>query len=113
MAKPTPCGKAKDGWWTAEVESAGPGSDYGFVLDGEGPFPDPRSPWQPNGVHALSRVVDHDGFPWTDAGFRAPPLSAAVIYELHIGTFTPERHVRGGDREARPPGRSSASRTSS
>ena len=45
-----------DGWWTAEVPSARPGSDYGFVLDGEGPFPDPRSPWQPNGVHGLSRL---------------------------------------------------------
>jgi maltooligosyltrehalose trehalohydrolase len=77
------------GWWTAEVESAVPGSDYGFVLDGEGPFPDPRSPWQPNGVHALSRVVTHEGFNWSDAGFCAPPLARAIIYELHIGTFTP------------------------
>ncbi len=81
--------RGEDGWWTAEIESAGPGSDYGFVLDGEGPFPDPRSPWQPNGVHALSRVVAHDHFQWTDSGFRALPLSSALIYELHIGTFTP------------------------
>ena len=82
--------RGEDNWWTVEVASAGPGSDYGFVLDGEGPFPDPRSPWQPNGVHALSRSWTHDDFQWTDAGFRAPPLSSAVIYELHIGTFTPE-----------------------
>jgi maltooligosyltrehalose trehalohydrolase len=63
--------------------------DYGFLLDGEGPYPDPRSPWQPNGVHALSRLVDHAAFRWTDTGFNAPPLSEAVLYELHIGTFTP------------------------
>jgi maltooligosyltrehalose trehalohydrolase len=82
--------RGADGWWTADVESAGPGSDYGFVLDGEGPFPDPRSPWQPNGVHGLSRVVSHDAFRWEDEGFRAPTLSSAVLYELHTGTFTPE-----------------------
>lgn len=79
-----------DGWWTAVVAAAGPGSDYGFVLDGEGPFPDPRSAWQPKGVHGLSRVVDHAAFRWSDAGFQAPPLGAALIYELHVGTFTPE-----------------------
>jgi len=84
-----PMRRGEDGWWSAEVDSAGSGSDYGFVLDGEGPFPDPRSPWQPNGVHALSRVLAHDLFKWTDAGFHAPPLSRAVIYELHVGTFTP------------------------
>ena len=84
-----PMRRGEDNWWTADVESAGPGSDYGFVLDGEGPFPDPRSPCQPNGVHALSRLVAHD-FQRKDSGFRAPPLSSALIYELHIGTFTPE-----------------------
>ncbi len=77
-----------DGWWTAETP-AGPGNDYGFVLDGAGPFPDPRSPWQPHGVHGLSRLVDDGAFPWTDAGWQPPPLPAAVIYELHVGTFTP------------------------
>ena len=85
-----PMEQGEDGWWSLSVESAGPGSDYGFVLDGEGPFPDPRSPWQPNGVHGLSRVVDHAAFEWSDAGFNAPPLSQAVIYELHVGTFTPQ-----------------------
>ena len=79
-----------DGWWSADVASAGAGSDYGFLLDGEGPYPDPRSPWQPHGVHGLSRLVDHDAFNWNDAGFRALPLSQAVIYECHVGTFTPE-----------------------
>jgi maltooligosyltrehalose trehalohydrolase len=85
-----PMQRGDRGWWTAEVESAGPGSDYGFVLEGAGPYPDPRSPWQPNGIHGLSRLVDHNAFTWTDAQFRAPPLSRAIIYELHVGTFTPE-----------------------
>jgi malto-oligosyltrehalose trehalohydrolase len=77
---------ARPGWWTAEAD----GADYGFVLDGDGPFPDPRSPWQPDGVHGLSRVYDHRRFGWTDGGWRGRPLAGGVLYELHIGTFTPE-----------------------
>jgi maltooligosyltrehalose trehalohydrolase len=84
-----PMKRSEDGWWAVRVESAGPGNDYGFVLEGEGPFPDPRSPWQPKGVHGLSRLVDHDAFAWADDGFKARALSEAVIYELHIGTFAP------------------------
>jgi maltooligosyltrehalose trehalohydrolase len=79
------------GWWSADVQSAGPGTDYGFVIDDDKkPYPDPRSRWQPNGVHSLSRVYDQSAFEWTDTGFQAPPLATAVIYELHVGTFTPE-----------------------
>ncbi len=84
-----PMAAAANGWWEAEVFSSHHGDDYGFVLDGEGPFPDPRSAWQPHGVHGLSRRVDHGAFRWTDANWRPQPLSSAVIYELHIGTFTP------------------------
>jgi maltooligosyltrehalose trehalohydrolase len=73
------------GWWTAEAE----GLDYAFAVDGADPLPDPRSPWQPRGVHGPSRVVDHAAFRWTDAGWQAPPLAAGLVYELHVGTFTP------------------------
>ena len=76
------------GWWEATAQ-LGPGTDYGFVLDGDGPLPDPRSPWQPDGVHGPSRTVDHAAFDWSDARWSAPPLREAVIYELHVGTFTP------------------------
>ena len=86
------------GWWSAEVESAGPGTDYGFVIDGlEPPLPDPRTRWQPNGVHSLSRVVDDTSFTWTDEGWQSPPLSSALIYELHLGTFTPEGTLRAAE----------------
>jgi maltooligosyltrehalose trehalohydrolase len=78
------------GWWEASVPSVAPGADYALLLDGKGPFPDPRSPWQPAGVHGPSRLVDHSAFSWTDAGFQAPQFSSAIIYELHTGTFTPE-----------------------
>jgi maltooligosyltrehalose trehalohydrolase len=76
-------------WWSVEMSSLAAGCDYGFVLDGEGPFPDPRSPYQPHGVEGLSRPINHQNFAWADTAWQAPPLSSAVIYELHIGTFTP------------------------
>jgi maltooligosyltrehalose trehalohydrolase len=78
-----------DGWWSAEISTANAGDDYGFLLDGAGPFPDPRSASQPDGVHKLSRLVDQNKFQWTDKNWQSPPLASAVIYELHLGTFTP------------------------
>jgi maltooligosyltrehalose trehalohydrolase len=77
-----------DGWWSAEVPATQSGDDYGFILDGEGPFPDPRSAAQPDGIHKLSRLVDHGGFKWTEQKWPSPPLAAAILYELHVGTFT-------------------------
>ena len=86
-----PLARKERGWWSGEVATAGPGVDYGFVLDGlEPPLPDPRSRWQPNGVHAQSRVVDDGAFQWSDRDWQSPPLSSALIYELHVGTFTAE-----------------------
>ncbi len=84
-----PMEPSERGWWTASVEEAGPGSDYCFVLDGEHPVPDPRSEWQPQGIHGPSRIVDHSAFGWTDRNWQAKPLSSAIVYELHVGTFTP------------------------
>jgi maltooligosyltrehalose trehalohydrolase len=79
------------GWWHKEVDEVQAGTDYAFVLDDDPtPYPDPRSPWQPEGVHGPSRLYDHALFSWNDAGFQAAPLSSAIIYELHIGTFTAE-----------------------
>jgi len=79
----------EDGWWFAEVQDAGAGTDYSFVLDDGDPMPDPRSAFQPEGINGVSRVVDHAKFEWTDRRWQAKPLSSAIIYELHIGTFTP------------------------
>jgi maltooligosyltrehalose trehalohydrolase len=79
-----------DGWWFKDVDGAGHGTDYAFVLDDGEPRPDPRSRWQPDGVHGPSRVYDHGRFEWTDHGWTGRPLPGGVIYELHIGTFTPE-----------------------
>ncbi|MCU1483726.1 MAG: Malto-oligosyltrehalose trehalohydrolase [Actinomycetia bacterium] len=78
------------GWWSLDVPDAGPGTEYAFRLDGGDPRPDPRSPWQPEGVHGPSKVVDHDAFPWTDDEWRGAHLPSAVLYELHVGTFSHE-----------------------
>jgi maltooligosyltrehalose trehalohydrolase len=89
--KKFPLEKGAGDWWRAGVAEAGPGTDYAFVLNGEEPaFPDPRSLWQPNGVHGPSRLFDLAAFPWQDAEWHAPPLENAIFYELHIGTFTPQ-----------------------
>jgi maltooligosyltrehalose trehalohydrolase len=83
------CGPDGEGWWRLCVEDAGPGTDYGFTVSDEAAvYPDPRSLHQPHGVHGLSRVYDQGAFIWTDAGFQPAPLSSAVVYELHVGTFT-------------------------
>ena len=79
------------GWWNCEDNDAGPGTDYGYRIDDDPKcHPDPRSQWQPNGVHGLSRIYDQSAFKWSDTRFEAPPLASAIIYELHIGTFTRE-----------------------
>jgi maltooligosyltrehalose trehalohydrolase len=83
--------EAGGGWWQADVAEAGPGTDYAYFLDDEElALPDPRSLWQPRGVHGRSRLLDLGAFAWSDAGWQAPPLKSGVLYELHIGTFTPE-----------------------
>lgn len=77
--------RGEGGWWTSDVS----GTDYAFLLgDDETPLPDPRSAWQPDGVHAPSRTYDHQQFAWSDAGWPGRSLEGSVLYELHVGTFT-------------------------
>ena len=84
-------GPDEKGCWCVVVETCGPGDDYGFVIDDDPhAWPDPRSQWQPNGVHGLSRLYDQKAFHWRDQTWQGPPLTGAVIYEMHIGTFTRE-----------------------
>jgi maltooligosyltrehalose trehalohydrolase len=76
------------GWFELVGVHLEAGDDYSFSLDGGPPLPDPRSSWQPHGVHGASRVVDLDAFVWTDASWRGRSLGDCVVYELHIGTFS-------------------------
>ena len=78
------------GWWRADVDLRD-GDEYGFVLDGaEHARPDPRSLRQPRGVHELSAVFDPAAHTWGDAAWTGRQLAGGVIYEMHVGTFTPE-----------------------
>ena len=80
--------RSDDGWWHTTVDAA-PDARYGFLLDDDPTvLPDPRSPRQPDGVHARSQLWDPAGAAWTDDGWRGRPVEGAVIYELHLGTFT-------------------------
>lgn len=83
-----PMGSGAGGWWSVDDPAVVPGADYGFMLDDSALLPDPRSRWQPDGVHGPSRVYA-DEFSWSDRSWTGRDLTGAVIYELHIGTFTP------------------------
>ncbi len=78
------------GWWRADVLLSD-GDEYGFVLgDGDDLRPDPRSRRQPRGVHEASAWFDAASFEWSDTAWTGRQLAGGLIYELHIGTFTPE-----------------------
>lgn len=79
-----------DGVFSGEVRGLRAGARYRYVLDGARALPDPVSRSQPEGVHGPSAVVDPSAFRWTDAGWRGLAMPDYVIYELHVGTFTPE-----------------------
>jgi maltooligosyltrehalose trehalohydrolase len=78
------------GFGVFELEAGvDPGESYVYVVDGED-LPDPCTRWQPDGLRGPSRLLDPAAFEWTDSGFHTPRLEHAVIYELHVGTFTRE-----------------------
>ncbi len=78
------------GYFGGEVSGAGVGTRYRYRLDGADAFPDPASRFQPEGPHAASEVVDPSTFAWTDHAWAGPEREGQIMYELHIGTFTPE-----------------------
>jgi len=87
---------APGGWWEHDLADSPSGTRYGFRLaarpDGDeredDVLADPRASWLPDGVHGRSAVYDHAAYPWTDDTWRGTPLAGAVLYELHVGTFT-------------------------
>lgn len=77
------------GYWSIHAPAIQPGDRYKYCLNGAHSYPDPASRLQPDGVHAASAVVDHTVHSWRDRIWRNRPLSEYIIYELHVGTFTP------------------------
>ncbi len=78
------------GYWAALIDGVEPGALYQVVLDGDQRWPDPASRCQPKGVHGPSQVVDPHAHPWGDLAWQGLPLADYILYELHVGTFTPE-----------------------
>ena len=82
--------KQSDGYFTALLVGALPGTPYSFYVDNGGPLPDPASRYQPEGVHGPSVIVDPSIFEWHDSDWIGIAMQDAVFYELHVGTFTPD-----------------------
>jgi maltooligosyltrehalose trehalohydrolase len=80
----------EDGMWSGSVARAGAGSRYSYWLNGNLRRPDPYSRFQPEGVHGPSEVVDPDAYAWRDGDWRGLHVQGLAIYQIHVGTFTPE-----------------------
>ncbi len=89
-----PMDRAEDGVFGAFVADAGAGLRYAFRLDGGNPTPDPYSRYQPDGVHGPSMVVDPSTYAWRDDTWPGVSAAEMVVYELHVGTMTPEGTFR-------------------
>lgn len=95
LARTVPLLPMKDGYFEG-IDPVGRAGDlYKFHLPGRGEFPDPASRAQAAGVHGPSRVVDPRSYAWRDERWQRPPFRDLVIYELHVGTFSPEGTFRG------------------
>jgi maltooligosyltrehalose trehalohydrolase len=90
LGKSIPMYRTGRGYWKVETAGVKPGTTYMYVLDRNTIRPDPASNYQPDGVHKASQVIDHTSFLWEDTAWRGIDLAEYVIYELHVGTFTPE-----------------------
>jgi malto-oligosyltrehalose trehalohydrolase len=87
--------RAQAGWWRLDCPQAAVGSRYRFQIDGSLPVPDPASRANPDDVHGASLVTDPLAFDWEDGHWRGRPWEEAVIYELHVGAFTPQGSFAG------------------
>ena len=88
-ARRRPMSAAADGYHSVEIEGVRAGQRYRFLVDGKA-LPDPCSRFQPEGPHGPSQVVDRLAYQWRDENWGGIGLEGLVLYELHVGTFTPE-----------------------
>jgi maltooligosyltrehalose trehalohydrolase len=85
-----PMTRLDGGWFELVTEDARSGDRYLYVIDDDLKVPDPASRFQPADVHAPSEIIDPNGFDWSDENWQGRPWEETVIYELHVGVFTPE-----------------------
>lgn len=98
---PRPMKSEGGGYHELFVSGLKPGARYGFMLDGNGPYPDPASRAQPQGPHELSEVVATRHFNWRDSDWRGARIDGQIIYEMHVGVFTPEGTWRAATEKLR------------
>jgi len=94
LEKPHALTRVKDGWFSADIASARPGTRYRFRIDDEIDVPDPASDFQPEDVFGPSEVINHAAFAWQATDWRGRPWQEAVIVEAHVGTFTAQGTYR-------------------
>jgi maltooligosyltrehalose trehalohydrolase len=87
--------RSRDGTWSTFIPGLRPGALYRYRIDQGMSYPDPASRFQPQGVHGPSCVVDLDSFHWTDDGWKGIRMPELIVYELHVGTFSPEGTFAG------------------
>src|SRR5271170_1561439 len=87
------------GYFSGSVPAAEAGMRYRFRLDGGKPMPDPASRFQPEGPHGPSQLIDPSLFAWTDVDWKGKSIEGQVVYEMHVGTFTPEGTWEAGRHE--------------
>lgn len=88
--KTIPMYRTGRGYWRADMDAITPGTTYMYALDRDTLRPDPASYFQPEGVHKPSQVIDQTSFTWEDNSWRGRDIAEYIIYELHVGTFTPD-----------------------
>lgn len=93
VARTVSLGREADGYFSALDPAGRAGDRYKYRLDGQ-EWPDPAARFAPDGVHGAAEVIDPNDYAWQDEGWKPPPVSELIIYELHLGTFTPEGTFR-------------------
>ena len=85
-----PMEKNTDGFFSERMKTVQPGALYRYQVDGKPAWPDPASRYQPQGIHGPSQLIDPSSFRWSDSRWEGIAIEKLVLYELHVGTFTPE-----------------------
>jgi len=85
------------GWFELSSRDAKAGTNYQFIIDGQHAVPDPASRYQPSGVYGASEVIEPGAFEWHDVNWRGRPWEESIIYELHVGTFSPQGTYAGAE----------------
>jgi malto-oligosyltrehalose trehalohydrolase len=93
--KVAPMAREENGWFSHRQPAAKAGDLYQFLINGKLMVPDPASRWQAQGIHGPSVVCDPAAYHWDDSAWRGRPWEETVVYELHVGTFSPQGNFKG------------------